>query len=294
MVFLFSLKRKIDWCCAKFTAWCYYLVVEWSAWWYYLVVEWSFGNTNQGNEGVCVRHAIATAVHQFFFNQGIITDRNFLLGDSVNKLEGTSGTMPIVYDGWKSKCMDQDSNLYYDFHCNVEKVEDKNDISKAWTSLQERSKLTITWNRVKRRVIYASYICLANFLCVIYDDCGLEKFFSIHSPLVIVLFLVITILALDYKWPFIHLLELPFLHPNFLKDRRALDQYLLVYKTDVSNHSLHCVYIRSIINSNGGEYNCINSWGNKQRYPRIPVEQEGNELWRVKVHYVSSSSKGKT
>eukprot|EP00111_Clytia_hemisphaerica_P009872 TCONS_00028928-protein len=449
MVFLFSLIKR-NWCCIKVTTW-----------WYYLVVERSFGNTNQGKGEVCVRHAIATAVHQFFFNQGIITDQNFLLGDSVNQLDGTDRTIPIVYHGWKSKCMDQDSNLYYDFYCNVEKVEDKNDKSKSRISLQERNKLTITWNRVNWIVIYASYIFLANLLfkevgecvkyddcglekfysihsplviflvlfitiwaldynlpfihpkflkenyesksrislqernkltitwirvnwiviyalyiclavllfkevgeCVKYDDCGLEKFYSIHSPLVIFLVLFITIWALDYNLPFIHpkflkendesksrislqernkltitwirvnwiviyalyiclavLLfkevgecvkyddcglviflvlfitiwaldyNLPFIHPKFLKDRRALDQYLLVYRTDVSNHSLHCVYISSIVDRNGGKYNCINSWGDDQRYPQIPVEQEGNELWRVKVHYVSSSSK---
>eukprot|EP00111_Clytia_hemisphaerica_P002662 TCONS_00007522-protein len=96
---------------------------KFNTWWYSCVVTWFFGNTDQGQGDVCVRHAIATAVQQFFFNQGFDFNINEFVGVSVNNLEGTDGTIPIKYNGWNAKLKDGNSKLYYEFTCHVEEVE---------------------------------------------------------------------------------------------------------------------------------------------------------------------------
>ena len=95
-----------------------------SIWWYSLVVKYFFGNTDQGQGGVCVRHAFATAVEQYLFNQRIDIDRNTNVGLALNEFKGTAGAVPRVFDGWNKQFMDKNSKLYFEFTSHIEEVED--------------------------------------------------------------------------------------------------------------------------------------------------------------------------
>ena len=60
------------------------------------------------------------------------------------------------------------------------------------------------------------------------------------------------------------------------------EKHLLVY---CSEHGKHCVFIKEQVKD---RYNCVNSWGEVDPYPKIPVEDPGNILWMVQVEFQSA------
>ena len=62
------------------------------------------------------------------------------------------------------------------------------------------------------------------------------------------------------------------------------EKHLLTY---FSEHGNHCVFIKEQVED---WYNCVNSWGESDPYPVIPVEDARNILWTVQVEFQSASS----
>ena len=62
------------------------------------------------------------------------------------------------------------------------------------------------------------------------------------------------------------------------------EKHLLAY---FSEHGNHCVFIKEQVED---WYNCVNSWGESDPYPVIPVEDPRNILWTVQVEFKIASS----
>ena len=62
-----------------------------------------------------------------------------------------------------------------------------------------------------------------------------------------------------------------------VKEFQERATHLLLY---ISKGGYHCVFVKEKI---GEYYSCVNSWGNLDPYPRVPVEDPRNILWIVKV-----------
>ena len=72
-------------------------------------------------------------------------------------------------------------------------------------------------------------------------------------------------------------------------DKAQKAEYILVYKTGRRDkHDKHCIFVKSVIN---GYFNCINSWGDYEPEPKVPIGQEGNRLWKVIVDYRTDAPK---
>ena len=57
------------------------------------------------------------------------------------------------------------------------------------------------------------------------------------------------------------------------------EKHLLSY---ISKNGHHCVFLKEQI---GDSYKCVNSWGEKEPYPLVPVENPGNKLWIVRIEF---------
>ena len=60
------------------------------------------------------------------------------------------------------------------------------------------------------------------------------------------------------------------------------EKHLLSY---LSKDGLHCVFLKEQIEDS---YKCVNSWGEHDSYPVVPVEHPGNMLWIVLVENKSA------
>lgn len=58
-------------------------------------------------------------------------------------------------------------------------------------------------------------------------------------------------------------------------------RHILAYYTNTNKY--HCVFIEE---KKGDYYSCLNSWGNHDPNPKIPLKKTGNKLWRVSVDFV--------
>ena len=61
------------------------------------------------------------------------------------------------------------------------------------------------------------------------------------------------------------------------------EKHLLSY---LSKDGHHCVFLKEQI---GDSYKCVNSWGEYDSYPLVPVENPGNRLWMVRVEFEPAS-----
>ena len=61
------------------------------------------------------------------------------------------------------------------------------------------------------------------------------------------------------------------------------EKHLLAYLSERGNH---CVFLKEQI---GDLYKCVNSWGEYDSYPVVPVENPGNRLWMVRVEFEPAS-----
>ena len=62
------------------------------------------------------------------------------------------------------------------------------------------------------------------------------------------------------------------------------EKHLLAY---LSKDGHHCVFLKEQI---GDLYKCVNSWGEYDPYPLVPVENPGNRLWMVRVEFEPASN----
>ena len=63
------------------------------------------------------------------------------------------------------------------------------------------------------------------------------------------------------------------------------EKHVLSYNTEVIGGkwtNKHCVFVREQL---GGLYHCVNSWGDHDLYPHIPVARPGNILWIVQAKW---------
>jgi hypothetical protein len=65
------------------------------------------------------------------------------------------------------------------------------------------------------------------------------------------------------------------------------NEYVLAYRPEVTKDARHCVFVKS---KEDPVYSCINSWGNVESNPQVPIEQTGNQLWSVNCE-ISEASK---
>ena len=62
-------------------------------------------------------------------------------------------------------------------------------------------------------------------------------------------------------------------------------RHVLSYGTTLVNNEWknnHCVFVR---HCSGDSYDCVNSWGQDDPYPVVPVERPGNILWMVQAKW---------
>ena len=62
------------------------------------------------------------------------------------------------------------------------------------------------------------------------------------------------------------------------------EKHLLAY---LSKDGHHCVFLKEQIRD---FYKCVNSWGEYDPYPLVPVENPGNRLWMVRVEFEPASN----
>ena len=63
------------------------------------------------------------------------------------------------------------------------------------------------------------------------------------------------------------------------------ERHVLSYGTKLVNNEWtdnHCVFVRHY---SGDSYDCVNSWGQDDPYPLVPVERPGNILWVVRAEW---------
>lgn len=68
---------------------------------------------------------------------------------------------------------------------------------------------------------------------------------------------------------------------NFIKT----EKHVLSYNTEEIRGTWankHCVFVREQL---GDSYHCVNSWGDSDVYPHIPVARPGNILWIVRAEW---------
>ena len=63
-------------------------------------------------------------------------------------------------------------------------------------------------------------------------------------------------------------------------ERHVLSYYTTVVGGTWANN--HCVFVRQ---QSGDFYDCVNSWGDYEIYPTVPVNRPGNILWTVRVEW---------
>ena len=67
---------------------------------------------------------------------------------------------------------------------------------------------------------------------------------------------------------------------KFINGQKHLLSYL-------SKDGHHCVFLKE---QKGNSYECVNSWGEKDSYPLVPVENPENRLWMVQVEFEPASN----
>lgn len=66
------------------------------------------------------------------------------------------------------------------------------------------------------------------------------------------------------------------------------DKYILAYNTKEEKQadgtskwcSYHCVFVQK---QSDNHYFCVNSWGDRDKYPEVELNRPGNRLWRVRA-----------
>ena len=65
----------------------------------------------------------------------------------------------------------------------------------------------------------------------------------------------------------------------------STERHVLSYRTTLVNNEWknnHCVFVK---HCSGDSYDCVNSWGQDDPYPVVPVERPGNILWMVQAEW---------
>ena len=105
---------------------------------------------------------------------------------------------------------------------------------------------------------------------------------------------IITMDNKTYKWIEINIKTVTEIY-NF-KQYTPDKSYVLAYFTQEETDEygqlrwtdFHCVFVkRRIILQN--VFNCVNSWGNYEKYPVVPINRPGNRLWMVEVGFREAS-----
>ena len=63
-------------------------------------------------------------------------------------------------------------------------------------------------------------------------------------------------------------------------------KYVLVYSL---GSSLHSVFVKRTLRLQGNAYECVNSWGDNDSYPKIELKKTGNILYRVQAEWKQAS-----
>ena len=92
-----------------------------------------------------------------------------------------------------------------------------------------------------------------------------------------------TIITMDKKsgrWISIKIKTVKRVEKFINAERHVLSYFTAAVGDRLTNN--HCVFVRQQI---GDLYNCVNSWGDRNLYPAVPVNRPGNKLWMVRAEW---------
>uniref|UniRef100_A0A7M5XI15 NACHT domain-containing protein n=2 Tax=Clytia hemisphaerica TaxID=252671 RepID=A0A7M5XI15_9CNID len=75
------------------------------------------------------------------------------------------------------------------------------------------------------------------------------------------------------------------LEPNIQGQADHNPMYVLVYKPNPNpnpKNNPHCIFVKSVIDRH---FHCLNSWGEHEPEPRVPINQAENQLWKIMLKY---------